>query len=801
MNNHPVVIYSDSLEIEQSVQKMLLDMNMQARAAYTSDAVKKYFRVKEGKILLLCFDELSSGIEAYAEIFNGNSTARISSHRAIVICTEQQASLASRFCLEGKIDDYFIYYPLIDQARFRLILERSLSELKSEDEYHNCTSYLTALKQQSKILDNFVNECFKDNQSLIDFSIASFSKSIELFDNRLNGFITEAKVLGNDIDINHFTNQISSMHKEFLNEPIATLRTTLSNTSSAWSDEKFKSYSRLSRKIHVPPSLLKSLASRKILIVDDDELFRDIMVAMLEAEDYIVFTASGGEQALETMNLSIPDVVLLDIDMPGMSGIELLKIIRAKEEWDEIPVLMLTGVVDESTLSESIRIGANGFFAKPGSEIEGFETIDSLFRDDGPLHTRHKPTPVKLLLTTEQHQSIKPLVIDDDTFMLEIIASLLDNLGIEEWETTTTGENALQLLESSQNRYNVLIMDLNMPGMDGIELLRHLANKHYDGAILIISGYGSRLLKSVENLGSSHRLNLIGSLGKPITPFKLAEMLSKAESGQVHYDDEIKDQWLPSVEELHSAIEADEFFLHYQPKIEMVTMALSGVEALARWQHPEKGILYPDQFIDFAEQNGLIKEMTFRLICQAIDQHMQWKEEGNVINIAVNISAEILNELDFPEHLTRFIDEAGMQAKYLTLELTETGLIKNHTNALDILNRLKLRGFRLSIDDFGTGDASFLKLKQMPVDQLKIDREFMHGTSNDIDARAIVDASIILSEELDLEIVAEGVENLEDWNFALNAGCKIIQGRFMSQPIPADEIIPWVEGLLTSRKK
>lgn len=803
MSNSPVIIYSDSFEIEQSVQKLLIDLNMPAQVANTSDALVNLFKLNDVKILLLCFDIATDGIKKYSDIFNDIALIKQTSHRAISVCTEKQSSDVTRFCLEGEIDNFIIYYPVLDQASFQLIMEKSLSELKNNDEYLNCTSYLTALKQQSKILDKFVDHSFQDCQNLIDYSINSFSKLFEVFDKQLNEIIDEFKNMenrGDIIPLDQVTDRISQLQMDSLYSPMTNLKKTLFKSNAEWSDEKFKEYCRLSRKIHVPPSLVKSLSSRKILFVDDDELFRDIMVAMLEVEDYVVLTAAGSEQALETLKHTSPDVIVLDIDMPGINGLELLKIIRANEEWDEIPVLMLTGVVDESTLSTSIKAGANGFFAKPGSEIDGFETIDSLFRDDGPLQTRHKPTPTRLLMTEEQRQSLKPLIIDDDVFMLEIIGSLLENLDIQEWGSATGGKETLQLLDSTESHYNVLILDLNMPGMDGIELLRHLADRQYNGGIILISGYGSRLLKSVENLGSSHRLKLIGSLGKPITPLKLAEMLNKADCLQPGHPLQLKDQWLPSVDDIRNAIDTDEFILYYQPKLEIQTKTLAGVEALARWQHPELGIITAAQFIKTVEDNDLIHDFTKKLFRLALDQHMSWKEAGYEINISVNISAEILNDLEFPEFLTREVEIAGMQAKNITLEITETGLIKNHTSALDILNRLRLRGFKLSIDDFGTGDSSFKKLKQMPFDQLKIDREFIHGATNDKDARAIVDASVILSKELNLEVVAEGIENIEDWNFSLNAGCKIIQGYFMSRPIPPEEIIPWIKGLQSSRK-
>ena len=582
MEQQAIILFSKAPELERVVQKLLCELSIKVDIAHSGTAVANCFKANDARILLICFDSLVQGMDAYAELFNENSALGHKSHRAIAICRQSEAASAVAYCLEQTMDDYYIVDSAVDPDRLQLIIGKSVNELKMEGDYFNCTSYLSVLKEQSKILDNYVHDGFNECQSIIDFSNTSYSKLIQVFDRNLAGVISD---ISQDDAIQHLhgltelSQRLATLRLDFLAKPAEILHTDLNKYHSSWADEKFKHYSRLSRKVHVPPSIAKSLTTGKVLIVDDDELYRDILVAMLEAEGYIVLTAESGEQALETLRHAMPDVIILDIDMPVMNGIQLLKLIRAEERWDEVPILMLTGMVDDETLQDSIKAGANGFFSKPGSEQDGFETVDFLFRDKGVLKARHRQTRVNMLLTQLQQQAIKPLVIDDDIFMQEIIGSLLDGLGIQQWSAVAGAIEALKISE----QFNVLILDLNMPGMDGIELLRHLAEAKYRGSIIIISGYGSRLLRSVENLGNAHKLNLIGSLGKPITPLKLAEMLNKVSLDQVVDKHLAAEAWVPSRAEMESAIDADEFIFHYQPKIEMKTKTVVGVEALARW--------------------------------------------------------------------------------------------------------------------------------------------------------------------------------------------------------------------------
>ena len=245
-------------------------------------------------------------------------------------------------------------------------------------------------------------------------------------------------------------------------------------------------------------------------------------------------------------------------------------------------------------------------------------------------------------------------------------------------------------------------------------------------------------------------------------------------------------------DDIRSAIANGELVNDYQPAVAVATGELVGVEALVRWRHPVAGLVFPDQFIGIAEAHGLIGDLTRAVLIAALAQAKGWRDAGLTLRVSVNVSTEDLAGLDFPDLVTGYAADAGVPTTSVVLEVTESRLMAKLVTGLDVLNRLRLKRFRLSIDDFGTGHSSLAQVRDMPFDELKVDRGFVHGAVTDARLRAIYGASLGMGKELGMTVVAEGVEDRADWAFLRRTGCDLAQGYFIAKPMGAAELIGWL---------
>ncbi|HEY1568524.1 MAG TPA: EAL domain-containing protein [Solirubrobacteraceae bacterium] len=250
---------------------------------------------------------------------------------------------------------------------------------------------------------------------------------------------------------------------------------------------------------------------------------------------------------------------------------------------------------------------------------------------------------------------------------------------------------------------------------------------------------------------------------------------------------------LTLVAELRRAIAAHELILHYQPKAALESGEVRSVEALLRWEHPERGMVFPDSFIPIAQETGLIGPLTLYVIEEALRQGRQWRDAGLDLSISVNLSTRNLLDRDFPNQVAGLLKRWGMGPEWLELEVTESSMLANPTRAKAVLNELSALGLRLSIDDFGTGYSSLSYLRQLPVDEIKIDRSFVMGMGEQAGDAVIVRSTVDLGRNLGLEVVAEGVETLEHWNQLRALGCNTAQGYFLSKPVAPEELTSWLQ--------
>jgi len=386
--------------------------------------------------------------------------------------------------------------------------------------------------------------------------------------------------------------------------------------------------------------------------------------------------------------------------------------------------------------------------------------------------------------------AIKILALDDEPFMLKLLDRMLTNLGFTSVTTCDNGRTALALVDSPDNFPDLILLDINMPEMDGVEFVRHLVEHHYSGALILVSGEDERVLQSVEKLVLAHKITVLGHLSKPVAPEWLAALIDKWVPPSQGAIGAVKKIY--SADELRAAITNGELINYYQPKVTTATGEVIGVETLVRWRHPKDGMVLPDQFIGIAEEHGLINELTRVVLTGALAQSKIWQDAGLSLRVAVNLSMDNLVSLNFLDYVADLTTQAGVPPQELVLEVTESRLMLDQRVPLEILTRLHLKRFRLSIDDFGTGNSSLAQLRDIPFDELKIDQSFVHGAWANDTQRAMFNASLGLAKQLKMESVAEGVEDRADWDFVRQQGCDLAQGYFIAKPMPAENLTAWL---------
>ncbi len=382
------------------------------------------------------------------------------------------------------------------------------------------------------------------------------------------------------------------------------------------------------------------------------------------------------------------------------------------------------------------------------------------------------------------------LLIDDDPFTLKLIGLQLNMLG-HEVVAHTDAREALPRLESGEVAFDVVLCDLQMPEMDGVEFVRHLANIAYAGGLVLVSGEDARILDTSGRLAREHGLEILGALRKPVTPEALEQVL--ASRGPRRQNAPGAKPASLSAEAVERAIAEERLVCHYQPKVSLATGEVVGVETLVRLRQDDGGLIYPDRFIGVAEEHGLINRLTRAVFASALRQARIWRDADIDLHVAVNVSMDDLDDLAFPDYIAHEARRAGVPLTSLVLEVTESRLTKDPRLPLDILARLRLKHIGLSIDDFGTGYSTLTQLRDLPFNELNVDRGFVHCACCDKSLCAIFEASLGMARQLGMRAVSEGVEDAADWLFLRASGCDVAQGYFIARPMPAEELAGWID--------
>ena len=382
--------------------------------------------------------------------------------------------------------------------------------------------------------------------------------------------------------------------------------------------------------------------------------------------------------------------------------------------------------------------------------------------------------------------ALSVLVVEDHGFQRRIALRLLAELGVDRLFEAADGASALQLLQAQTQPPDVVMIDLDMPGMDGIEFIDHLAQQHLARSILVVSALDPALLHTVQTMARASGLRVLEAVAKPLTKAKLAQALSGLEQTKAPVEEEGPGEILP--DEVRAAFANGEIVPWFQPQVELSNGRVIGVEALARWCRGDGQVILPHYFMPVLEASDLLDELTEHMLTQACRWKRGWDRNGMRLKLSVNVSASTLDDSGAADRYQRIVREAGVEPGEIVLELTESSLMADAARGLAVLARLRLKGFGLSIDDFGTGWSSLSQLSQVPFTELKIDQEFVAGASQQPRKRAVVEASLDLARKLGLDAVAEGVETTEDWQMLAELGCAIAQGRLIGDAVAGERL-------------
>ncbi|MGP4956391.1 putative bifunctional diguanylate cyclase/phosphodiesterase [Pseudomonas helleri] len=578
-----------------------------------------------------------------------------------------------------------------------------------------------------------------------------------------------------------------------------------------------------------------------LLIVDDDEGIRKLLAIMLEDQGYQTLSAPSGEMALAMVARQPPDLILLDAMMPGMDGYQVARHIKANVATANIPIIMLSGLSEQSARLSGLEAGAEEVLSKPVVNDELWLKVRNLLRlkafgDHQVVHT--------LML----EQQLQKRTIDVERFR--------SAMGSDERLLKMANYDPLTGLPNRNLFYTTLQMGLTQAELRGWQLAVCTVDlndfKSFNdvwGHLIgdqVLAEFCRRLsncLNVTDTLGrmDGHELALILMIRKGQTgpkqivdrirevlrePFRVQEqdVTMTASMGLALYPDDGADaeglikqastamnrakqagrdtyrfytaqmnvevqarQELETA--LRDAVRKQAFELYYQPKISLRDGTMCGVEALLRWHRPGLASVPPSVFVPILEEMGLISMVGQWVIARVCKQIAYWQRSGlGVSQVAVNVSAQQIAEGDFVQDIQRSLDEHQIEAKWLELELTESSLMFNTPETIASLLALRDIGLKISIDDFGTGYSSLAYLSRFPIDKLKIDIAFIREVPHNAQDAAITRTIIELAHSLNLQVIAEGVENCEQLAFLTENGCDQVQGYLLSRPLPTKEL-------------
>jgi EAL domain-containing protein (putative c-di-GMP-specific phosphodiesterase class I)/ActR/RegA family two-component response regulator len=379
------------------------------------------------------------------------------------------------------------------------------------------------------------------------------------------------------------------------------------------------------------------------------------------------------------------------------------------------------------------------------------------------------------------------LLVDDDPLQITILSAYFAGRKVPEILTACNSARALELVEQHKNRIDLIVSDIQMPEMDGIEFMRHLKNIRYDGKLAIISGVHGTLIEHAAKLAKLHDLDLIGRVKKPIKKAELDLLFAEKAAAEPQTENPKSFEVTPS--RIMEAITNKQIYPVYQPKVAVESGNLIGAETLVRWLRNDGTVIRPDFFIPVAEKHNLINEMTFSVLDRVLADIVRFHSTGRDLKIAVNLPPSLITDVVLPDRIFHLIDKYDINSNMISFEVTENSILNLTSEALEVLSRLRINNFDIAVDDFGTGSANINALVDFPYSELKIDKQYITNIMTDDFSREVTTAAVRMARQLNMSVVAEGVEDRETWDFIRKLGIQYAQGFYFARPMNADDFM------------
>jgi EAL domain-containing protein (putative c-di-GMP-specific phosphodiesterase class I)/ActR/RegA family two-component response regulator len=384
------------------------------------------------------------------------------------------------------------------------------------------------------------------------------------------------------------------------------------------------------------------------------------------------------------------------------------------------------------------------------------------------------------------------LVAEGDPAQRLSLVDMLGQLGASQITDIPDGHTALRCFQDSFTpTVNVAIIDLALPGMDGLELIRNLATLNCRTRVIVTGAQTSSLLFSVETMALAYGVDLLGTIAKPVSGQKIEALL--ANYAPPPPPSTRKKVPTFTFSEVGIGMQARQFEPYFQPKIELETGEVKGLETFARWRHPEHGILGPSSFIDALEQNNRIDFLDWSMIERSVERCREFHDKGIPISISINLAPETLAHPAFMQQIAACVGRHRVLPDYVTFEMPESSVLTTDPSFIERLLRLRMMGYGLAIDDYGTGRSNLQLLARIPFSELKIDRSFVDGASKKRALGTVLSSCLGLARSLDRKSVAVGVETRQDWDFLQGLGCTYAQGYHIAKPMAAEDFPGWLE--------
>jgi diguanylate cyclase (GGDEF)-like protein len=572
----------------------------------------------------------------------------------------------------------------------------------------------------------------------------------------------------------------------------------------------------------------------RILIADDEVTARLLLKAALEKSGFEVDVSEDGEQALSQFRTQPSDMVMLDVEMPGLNGYQVCAQLR-QEVGDELPIVMVTGMDDVGSVERAFDAGATDFISKPINWALIGHRVRYLFRGYQVLKELHQ----NITELKEAERSIQRLAYFDTLTGLPNRLSFSERLEREVKRARHHGDKLAVLfldLDGFKNINDTLghgagdlllqwVADRLRQAVRPADLVARADSPGVEIDLARLGGDEFTVLvpqlRQAENaLGVAHRIHelmrrpfvldgreivVTTSIGIALFPEDgedTAALLKHADTAMYHAKDKGRDNCqfysasltkeamrrLAMESDMRLALERSEFFLVYQPQLDVASGRIHSLEALIRWRHPGQGLVSPMEFIPAAEENGLIVSIGEWVLRTACVDAVRWLAAGTPVRVAVNLSAVQFMSPGLVARIQAILVETGLAPEWLELEVTEGALMEDSAATLATLHALRRIGMQIALDDFGTGYSSLSYLKRLPLNNLKVDQSFVSGLPADKESLAIVRAIVSLAKNLGFSLTAEGIETLEQAHILRDLACETLQGYYFSKPVSAEAV-------------